>query len=412
MKVVYINSFNCGSTGNLMLSTGEYIRKKGEEFFFCCPSSRTNRKKNIKNQIFIGNRISRNIHLKLSQIIGICGVFSYVSTMLFLKKIDEIQPDIIHINNLHNGYINIPMLFNYIKRNEIATVWTMHDCWGFTAYCPHFDTVKCEKWKNGCNNCPQYRDVLSSSPYIDNSSLMWKLKRKWFLGVNNMLTVSPSRWTSNRIKESFLRDYSNKVIYNGIDITVFYPRESYFKCDNNIADKHMVLGVAFEWGYRKGLDVFERLSEIITEDYKIVLVGIDEKRAAKLPSNIICIHRTASQTKLAEIYSAADVYVNPTREEVFGLVNVEALACGTPVITFDSGGSPETIDDSCGYVVPRDDYNKLLCAIKNVCEKHPFLEENCVKRAQKFSIERMCEEYYTTYLDLVSNDHNKGENPK
>lgn len=400
MKVVYINSFNCGSTGNLMLNIADYIKNKGEEYFFCCPSSRTNRKKHVDNQIFIGNRFSRNLHIKLSQITGISGVFSCVSTVAFLRKLDVIMPDIIHINNLHNCYINIPLLFGYIKKRNIPVVWTLHDCWGFTAYCPHFDDVKCERWKTGCNHCPQYRKVLSSSPYIDNSSIMWKLKKKWFSGVEKMITVGPSKWTSKRIKESFLNQYANRVIYNGIDLNVFYPKGSSFKERIGISEKHMLLGVAFDWGYRKGLDVFVRLSEVLGKNYQIVLVGTDEKVANSLPPNIISIPRTANQAQLADIYSAADVFVNPTREEVFGLVNIEALACGTPVITFESGGSPETVDKNCGFVVSQDYFDQLIEKIHEVCEHKPFSRGNCYSRAKQFIIERMCEQYYRVYLEL------------
>lgn len=183
MKVVYINSFNSGSTGNLMLSIAEFVKKKGDDFFFCCPSSRTNKRKHVENQIYIGDRFSRNIHIKLSQITGFNGVFSFISTAFFLKKLDEIEPDIIHINNLHNCYINVPQLFNYIKKKNLSVVWTLHDCWAFTAYCAYFEIAKCNKWKKGCFKCPQYRKVMSDSPYIDNSSKMWKLKKKWFSGV-------------------------------------------------------------------------------------------------------------------------------------------------------------------------------------------------------------------------------------
>lgn len=404
MKVVYINSFNCGSTGNLMLSVASYIKNKGEEYYFCCPSSRTNKKAHIENQIFIGNRLSRNLHLKLSQITGINGIFSCLSTIAFIRRLNKINPDIIHINNLHNCYINIPLLFRYIKSKNISVVWTIHDCWGFTAYCPYFDIMQCEKWKTGCYQCPQYRKVMSSSPYIDNSSIMWRLKKQWFSDIKIMQIVSPSRWIADRISESFLKGYTNKVIYNGVDLNTFYPRKKNIKKKLGIEKKYMLLGVAAEWGYRKGIDVFIKLSEIMDESYQIVLVGVEERVSNSLHPNIISIARTTNQIQLAEIYSSADVFINPTREEVFGLVNIEALACGTPVITFNSGGSPETIDQKCGYVIAQNNLEQLVDKIHEVCEQHTFSEKDCISRANHFSIESMCEEYYKTYQEINQNN--------
>lgn len=280
-------------------------------------------------------------------------------------------------------------------------IWTLHDCWSFTGHCPYFDIAHCDKWKTGCHNCPQYREYPQS--LFDNSKFMWKLKKKWFTGVENMTIVTPSQWLADLVKQSYLKDYPVKVINNGIDLSVFKPADSDFREKYHIsADKEILLGVAFGWGKRKGLDVFLELDKRLdAEKYQIVLVGTDDAVDKQLPENIISIHRTQNQQELAEIYSAADLFVNPTREENYPTVNMESIACGTPVLTFNTGGSPEIPDDTCGAVVPCDDVDAMEREIVRICRDKPFTKEVCLARAKAFDMNDRFEEYVELYKEVL-----------
>jgi len=393
--IVHINSFNMGSTGKIMLQVSELAKNEGYEVYDCYPLSRDNLKKKVENAILIGNRFWRNVHLKLSQITGYNGCFSYFSTKNFIRKLKKIKPDIIHLHNLHNCYINLPLLFKYIKKNNIKTIWTLHDCWALTGQCPHFVMARCDKWKTGCYNCPSYKEYPSA--YVDRTKKMWKLKKKWFTGVKDMTLVTPSQWLADLVKESYLKDYPVKVINNGIDLSVFKPTEGDFRKKYNCEDKFIILGVSFIWGVKKGLDVFIELSKRLDEKYQIVLVGTNEEVDKQLPENIISIHQTANQKELAEIYTAADLFVNPTREEVLGLVNIEALACGTPVVTFNAGGSPECIDETCGFTVKTDDIDSLESLIYKAINEKLFDKDSCIARAKKFDQSSKFNDYIKLY---------------
>lgn len=396
MKTVLINSCNFGSTGNIMLEIAETAENGGYTAAVCYPQSRDNSRKQKEKDLIIGTRFSRNIHLMLAEITGLNGCFSYFSTMKLLKKLDKLKPDIIHLHNLHNCYINLSLLFKYIKKHNIKTVWTLHDCWAFTGHCPHFDMIGCDKWKTGCYSCPQYKEYPKS--LFDNSKIMYRLKRKWFSGVKNMTIVTPSEWLASLVKESYLKDYPVKVINNGIDLNVFKPTESDFRKKYALENKYIVLGVAFGWGRRKGLDVFVELEKRFDkEKYKIVLVGTDDNIDKLLPDNIISIHRTQNQTELAEIYTAADVFANPTREENYPTVNMESVACGTPVVTFNTGGSPEMLDETCGAAVAKDDNDAMYNEIIRICEAKPYSMEACIKKAKGFDKNEKFGEYIRLY---------------
>lgn len=395
MKILAINSCNYGSTGNIMLQIADAARQQEHTVITCCPLSRDNKKKTIKNQWFIGNRFSRNIHLKLFKYTGFNGCFSIMSTLTFLYKLDKFKPDIVHLHNLHNCYVNLPMLFRYLKKRHIKTIWTLHDCWSFTGQCPHFTMAKCTKWKVGCHDCTQIGVYPASK--VDRTRTMWKLKQKWFTGVEDMIIVTPSEWLASLVRQSYLRKYPVKVINNGIDLNTFKPTINDFRQKYHLENKYILLGVAFGWGKQKGLDVFIELAKRLDDKFQIVLVGTNDDVDKLLPTNIISVHKTNNQKELAEIYTAADIFVNPTREEVLGLVNIEALACGTPVITFDTGGSPECIDKMCGVVVNADDIDALIHSIKNTAENNYFNTIECIRRANMFNRNDKYEDYIELY---------------
>lgn len=395
MRIVQINGGAKGSTGKIMRGIADVARTQGHEVMCASPITTTNRDAGEDCGYYrIGTFNSRRVNVALARITGFNGCFAWFETYKLLKKIDEFKPDIIHLHNLHDSYINLPMLFSYIKKHNVPTVWTLHDCWSFTGQCPHFTIVKCDKWKVGCHNCPQYKEYPAS--LYDNTKKMWQLKKKWFTGVKNMTIVTPSEWLAGLAKESYLKEYPIQVINNGIDLDVFKPTKSDFREKYGISPSEcVILGVSFVWNYKKGLDCFVKLRNELNEQYRIVLVGTDSSIDKQLPSGIVSIHRTQNQKELAEVYSAADVFFNPTREEVLGLVNLESLACGTPVVTFNTGGSPECIDEYSGIIVEEGD------DIKTVFEKKTYaniMEENCIKRAKQFKEN----EVYLKYLNIYT----------
>lgn len=352
----------------------------------------------MEDAIAVSSKWDTRLHGQLSRFTMFKGAGSFLKTACFLRKVSRYAPDVIHLHNLHGSYINLPLLFRYIKKHHIPVVWTLHDCWAFTAICSHFTMVGCERWKTGCHDCPQ-KKRFSSAP-IDLSKLVWKAKRAWFTGIPRTVIVTPSRWLANLAKESFLGTYQIKTIYNGIDLTTFQETKSGFRADNGLENKKLVLGVAFAWSYAKGLDVFLELSRRLTKEYRIVLVGTDPEIDQLLPNDIISIHCTKDQHELAAIYTAADVFVNPTREEVLGLVNIEALACSTPVITFDTGGSPECVNSTCGVVVPKDDVDAIEYEIIRICTQRPYRKQDCRKQAMRFNKMRRLMEYLDLYESI------------
>lgn len=405
MKVLQINTvYGEGSTGKIAASINDACKQHG---IICLSAFRCTQKGQPipEDAITISSKWDSRFHGCLSKFTMLKGIGSFFRTHNFLRKVKRYCPDIIHLHNLHGSYVNIPLLFNYIKKYRIPVVWTLHDCWAFTAICSHFVTAKCDKWKTGCHNCAQ-RKRFSSAP-IDLTKSVWKIKKKWFQGVSNLTVVTPSLWLGDLVQNSFLKDYTVKTIYNGIDLDVFQYTESDFRSRYALQNRKIVLGVAFDWGYSKGLDMFVELSERLDEQYQIVLVGTNEKVDRELPENIISIHRVSNQRELSAIYSVADVFVNPTREEVLGLVNIEALACGTPVVTFPTGGSPECIDQSCGVVVETDNSLMLEKEIIRICQNKPFSRESCRRRAMLFDKAERIEEYIQLYRSVLDGQDKK-----
>ena len=394
MKIVQINSvFGKGSTGKICLGIAELLEK--DRYDNCVLYS------NAGTDSPFGIRYTDNKFVKLYAIKSrICGNFGFNSvreTKSLIAKLDELSPELVHLHNIHSHNCHFEMLLSYLKERHIKTVWTFHDCWCFTGYCTYFDVVRCDKWKNTCNNCPQKKDF---SFFIDRSKKLHIRKKSAIEGLN-LTIVTPSKWLASMVKESFLKDVPVHVIYNGIDLNVFKPTENPLVSIKKSNDEKIVLGIADVWGYRKGLDVFVKLSEKLPENYKIVLVGTDENIDKQLPKNVVSIHRTNNQKELAEIYTVADVFVNPTREENFPTVNMESLACGTPVLTFRTGGSPEILDETCGFVVECDDVDSLEKEIIRICETNPYSKEACVRRAKTFDQKERFMEYVELYKYLL-----------
>ena len=397
MIIAEINTLAVGSTGKIMFDLAETARSHGHTVYTY--SAKTFRRgiKNayppIRYHTYFGSEQGNLIHKILGGITGLNGCFSRWSTQKLIRQLEKQKIDVLHLHNLHEFCINLPMLFGYIKKNDIRVIWTFHDCWPFTGHCPYFTMVGCDKWKHGCGGCPQ--KGIYPKTWLDETSLMWKKKREWFTGVKDLTIVTPSVWMDGLVKESFLSDYPVVVINNGIDLNIFKPIPSHFREIHGI-ETYMILGVAFGWGKRKGLDVFQRIADTLDERYQVVLIGTDAAIDRLLPAGIISVHRTNDQKELAGIYSAADLLVNPTREDNYPTVNMESIACGTPVLTFDTGGSPEMLDKMTGAVVPCNDVNGMIREIERICEERPFSREECLHKAAVFDKW----EKYKAYMEL------------
>lgn len=399
-RIVAINTVFNGSTGNIMIGIQTEALKSEFEYYVCAThfSSIPN---GLKNYIRINSHLSETIHYYLGTFFGLQGYGSYISTKKLIKHLKIIKPEIIHLHNLHNCYINEKLLFSYIKNNNIKVIWTLHDCWPMTGKCPHFMMANCDKWKNGCKEC----DHLSEYPEMkmDKTSILWKKKKEEF-NIDDLTLVAPSKWMQDIVKQSYLKNHDCTVIYNGIKLNTFKINESNFKKNNNLENKKIILGVSFIWNLNKGIDVFIELSKRLPNNYVIVLVGTNDDLDKLLPNNIISIHKTTNVDELLEIYNAADVLFNPTREEVFGLVNVEALACGTPVVAFNTGGCPEIINSiEVGSIVKSNTVEESIDRIIEVIENNKTIPKKCVERARDFDVNNMYKSYISLYNRVLKN---------
>ena len=385
MKVLQINSV-CGirSTGRICTDLADVLLQDGHECKIAYGRESVPEKYR-KIAVRIGNDLDAKMHALQSRIFDNAGFGSRLATEKFIEWVKEYNPDIIHLHNIHGYYINIEVLFKYLAESNKPVIWTLHDCWAFTGHCAYYSYVKCDKWKTGCFNCPQKKRYPSSLLW-DSSKQNWQKKKALFTSVKNMTLVTPSKWLANEVKKSFLSNYPMKVIANGIDLDVFKPTPSDFKEKNGLVGKKIILGVASSWSECKGLKDFIELSKILDEKYKIVLVGLSGNQIKELPENVMAISRTNNVKELAEIYTAADIFFNPTYEDNFPTVNLEAQACGTPVITYRTGGCVESVPKK--NVVEQGLY-------KDVLSNHPNLA-NKVMDKQKAS---RC--YFELYKDIL-----------
>jgi glycosyltransferase involved in cell wall biosynthesis len=395
MKVLMINTVcGIGSTGRICTDIADILEKEGHEFKIAYGRG-TVPEKYKKNALKIGNNFDVNLHVLLARFFDGAGFYSKYATKKFIKWIEKYNPDVIHLHNLHGYYLNIEILFKYLKKSNKKVVWTLHDCWAFTGHCAYFDFAKCDKWRTYCFNCNQ-KNEYPKSIFIDNSKRNYLKKKVAFVGLRNMTIVTPSQWLAGLVNLSFLKEYDVKVINNGIDTTIFKPTDNNFKEKYSLQKKKVILGVAGVWSKRKGLEDFIKLATMVGENYAIVLVGLDDK-VKDLPNNVLAIGKTNNVQELAEIYSSADVFVNTTYEDNFPTVNIEALACGTPIITYKTGGSVEAVTESCGMIVEQGNVAVLKESIEKVCNGELFNSEACVDRAKNYNKMDRFSEYLQIY---------------
>ncbi len=403
MVVLQVNSASGGSTGKIVQSTYEELNKPGNNSYVVYGRG----KKLYGNQYYI--RIGKDLdiywHAALTRIFDLHAFGSIRATSRLKKTIRQISPDIIHLHNLHGYYLNIAGLFKYLKSSKYKIMWTLHDCWAFTGHCAYFDYVGCKKWQIECYHCPQ-KNRYPKSWLFDNSSYNFRKKKELFTGIKYLTLVVPSNWLASLVKKSFLKEYPVELIRNGIDLEIFRPRESTFRQRYGLDGKFIILGVANLWDERKGIKYFYELEKFLKNDEAIVLVGKERERHISHTGKIIKIGRTENQQELAEIYSAADVFVNTTLEDNFPTTNLEALACGTPVITFRSGGSPEAINEKTGFVIEKGDMVDLLNKIRDIKKVGKAnYAHYCIELAQKnYNDKDMAARYIALYEKILGKD--------
>ena len=364
--LLQINSVvNTGSTGRIAEEIGQTAIAAGWRSIIAYGRNPRPSKSEL---IRIGNDWDVRLHGLRSRVFDDHGFGSRRATEAFIREAEKLAPSVVHLHNVHGYYLNIEVLFRWLAQSGVPVVWTLHDCWPFTGHCAYFSVSRCVRWKNGCFSCPQTRSYPASFVF-DRSRKNWEQKRELFSSVKNMTLVPVSDWLAGIARESFLGDKKIHRIYNGVDTEIFSPKADMASVRKKygLGDRFVVLGCASVWGERKGLADFVRLRERLPEkEFAIVIVGLAERQISAMPRGIVGIRRTESVEALAELYSAADLFFNPTYEDNFPTVNIEALACGTPVCTYRTGGSPEAVDGSTGFVVEQGDVDGVLAAIAEI----------------------------------------------
>lgn len=399
MKVLQINVVNgTKSTGRACLELAEYLNENGHQSYVACALGQ-----NYDFEYLIGSYFGKKVHALFSRLFGNQGYYSRFSTYKLIKYIDTLNPDIIHLNTLHSNYINLKMLFNYINIKNMPTVITLHDAWFYTGKCCFYTEANCFRWLNECGKCPQLKKD-NPSWFFDRTMKNLLDKKKWIENTQRLAVVGVSDWITNEARRSILN--TAKIIsrvYNWIDLDEFKPiKNTSLKKALNLQGEFIIIGVASKWVDRKGLLSFIELSKMITNGMKIILVGrIDED--VSLPNNIINIPETNSKQELAEYYSMADVFITFSKEESFGKVTAEALACGTPAIVYDSTANSEIVGEDCGYVVQTDNIVEVMSCITKI-ELHgkETFSDNCRQFViNNFSKEDRIRDYLDIYTNLV-----------
>lgn len=392
MKILQINVV-CGikSTGRICTDLAEVLKENGHECLIAYGRETVPEKYNSV-AFRIGTDNDVKLHGLKARLFDAAGFGSKQTTERFVEKIREYDPDIIHLHNIHGYYINIEVLFKYLKECGKPIVWTLHDCWAFTGHCSHFTSAECERWKTGCFDCPQKR-AYPSSFFLDRSKQNWERKRNIFTGLERLVCVTPSEWLAGLVRQSFLGGNIVRAIPNGVDLDLFKPTESDFRKRYGLENKKIILGVATAWSESKGIHEFESLSMLLDDRFKIVLVGLKpEMIFADAAERILCIPRTDSVEELAGIYTAADVFVNAGKEETMGLTTVEAMACGTPVVVSDLTAVPEVVTADGGIVLKSLNAENIADGINQVLSGSFNPRINAEKYEKK--------QQYLKYLDL------------
>lgn len=394
-KILQINSvINSGATGRFVEDMGNLLVSKGHISYIAY--GRGEEKCGKSKYIKIGSIVEILFHVFITRFFDMHGFASNNATRKFLKRVDEISPDIILLNNLHGYFLNIELLFNYIKKKNIPVIWTLFDCWSFTGHCTYFDFSGCDKWKDICYSCVN-KSNYPGSFFVDRSRINYKIKRELFSGISDLTLVVHSQWLKSLLAHSFLKDYPREIIYNGVDINIFKPSSKKDIYNN----KKIILGVANQWIKRKGFDDFLELAKVIPDEFVILIVGDISNSYRRIPKNVVLLGSTKDINELCYFYSIADVFVNPTYEDNFPTTNIEALACGTPVISYDTGGSSESFDYQSGIKVEKGNIDHLYLAIVEVLNngKNAYAQYCRDRALRHFNKDKQM----MYYLELIDN---------
>lgn len=402
--LLQINSVvNTGSTGRIAEQLGQFALSKGWRSYIAYGRrSNTSTSKTIR----IGSKLDLTLHGIKSMVFDKHGLGSVNATQKFLQCISEVKPSLIHLHNLHGYYLNYKILFAYLLKANIPVVWTLHDCWSITGHCSYFSDINCIRFKTECYDCPK-RKNYPASLFFDRSSNNYQFKRHLFTSIDNMTIVPVSIWLGGRVQESYLANYPMHVINNGIDINAFYPQSNSLEIRKKygIGEKFMLLGVATSWSASKGLDDYSKLSQTISDEYTIVLLGLSKKQRRLLPNNVIGLGRTESIKELAELYSTANIVLNLSYQEAFGMTTVEGFACGTPGIVYNCTASPELITPETGLIVEPGNIGQLHKAIELIrFNGKDYYSASCRKQAEiYYNKQNQFNEYMKLYTNLLKN---------
>ena len=405
MKIIEINTTkNSGSTGRIATQIQRYVNDKGDSCKIAFGYGNNEDKENFSMYSWAGT----HIHSFLSRKLCMQGRCSWVKTYQLVSFLKRERPDIVHLHNIHGHYLNYEILFYYLKIAGIPVVWTFHDCWPYTGKCAHYSNINCFKWKTECFDCPNMQTYPDTT--FDGSRKNYLIKKRYFTNLKKMHIVCVSDWLKSQVKESFFKGTDISRIYNGIDTNIFYPKteQEVVKAAKKYGidlGKKNILGVSSVWKSDKGLQVFLNLAQAISEEYQIVLVGVSCNQKKTLPKSIISIERTENMEELAVLYTLADVLVNASREETFGMVSAEAMACGTPIVVSSSTACPEMASHSVGLVVSMTSIDELKHAIEEICSKgKEMYRQKCIARVHDlYSLEKMTGQYYSLYKELMLN---------
>lgn len=403
MKILQINAvYGMGSTGKIVRDISQTLIAQGHESYVMWATACRTDDSGV-NLIRIGNTIDHKLHALLRRIHGSHGLHSKAATKKACKQILKIQPDVVHLHNLHSNYIHLPTLLDCLGKHNIPTLLTMHDCWFIGGYCMHYKNHNCQKWLCGCVGCPAVHPVLQK--HVEKTFA--QRKRLW-ANIRHLAVNGVSRWTTEAAMQSVLKTAEQAIcIYNFVDTHVHKPydctaevRQTY----NIPAEQKLILGVSQAWTKEKGLDAFEMLSDNLKGAAQILLVGDGSGVTEK--ENLRCIGFTSSTEELVALYSAADVLVNASEAETFGLVTVEAMACGTPVVAYDNSGSSEIVDPQCGMLAADGDKEALLQAVKEVLEKGKASYTSACRKyvLENFEKESQLQKYLQFYEKIAASD--------
>ncbi|HCV55372.1 MAG TPA: glycosyl transferase [Erysipelotrichaceae bacterium] len=397
MKIAQINSQLGGSTGSLMRLLSQAMTKAGIEnrMFFTFDTGIQ------APAVCYSSHREIKMNAALSRLTGSYGFQSAAATKRLISMLEEYEPDLVQIHNIHGHDVNLEMFYRWLGERNIPVVRTLHDCWEFTGYCPHYQTVKCDKWQTQCHDCPLYKRY---SWFFDKSQQNYERKKAASAAISSLNLVTPSYWLKGEVEKSFLKNNPCTVIPNGIDTYIFKPVSSDLKEQLGIAGKKMVLNAAMTVSTAKGKDDLIALSQSLPDDYRLVLVGVPENHQKDFPANVIVRPRTTSKQEMAAYYAAADVFVNPTHEDNFPTVNLEALSCGTPVVTFDAGGAGEMVTDTIGRKVPVGDDETLRNNVIEMAEKKAEISKLCRRHVlEHYTQQIFCDSYLRLYHDIFEN---------